>query len=58
MQFKIILTQTKTHHKDDYNLDDDKCGFQSYYYDKLHSTIKVFPYRAIMNANEAGLMGI
>ena len=43
--------------KNDYSLDDFIFDFLLYYNDRLHSTTKVAPYKAIMDASDKELMG-
>ena len=44
--------------KNDYSVDDSFCDFLLYYNDRLHSTTKVDPFEAIMDASDKELMEI
>ena len=50
-----FLTLAKEHQKDYYSLDDSICDFVLYYNDKLNSTTKVAPFKAMMNASGMNL---
>ena len=51
-----FLTLAKDYQKDYYSLDDSICDFLLYYNDRLHSTKKVTPFKAMMNESDKELM--
>ena len=51
-----FLTLAKDYQKNYYSLDDSICDFLLYYNERLHSTTKVSPFKAMMNASDKELM--
>ena len=50
------MTSSKDHQKYRYNLEESYCDFLIYYNDREHSTIKLAPFRAMMNIENKDLI--